>query len=244
MPKHEFYTPEQLSREWTRQTGQEVSIENIFRYGMDGNLMFMVANPDDNEVPDGELGDDYIEVWCEEFGQGVAKYFTITAIQLNHILSGNRLRLDSCIEMIDSKKVEYFLSPSISYAYDIASLIISKDEVIHFEDEHFNNSGQGLNQSNSKECETLPLWSDLFTKPPKKNTDVFSNIRGVVCKYIEEKKQLPNRLQLWERLKDDFKYNNESMVFEDISSKPMDKENFNSNFDRWAEMKLKGKTGQ
>lgn len=232
--RYEFYTPDQLSQEWSDLTGSNITTAMIFQYGKDDNLIFMVANPDDNEVRDVELGDDYIETWCKEFGYGQAKYFTINPTQLNHILLGKSLRLDSCMELIDGRKVEFFLSPDIAYEYDKSSLVISKKEVIKFENKYFKKYGQ-----DGKDQEPLPSWRDLFTNPATKQTEVFTNVCSAVTQYIEDNKKLPSRDQLWEQLKLQFTYDLDKKSITNIAWKDMDKGNFRSDFNRWTKIKPK-----
>lgn len=243
-PKHEHYTPEQLAQEWSELTGKEISIDKLFHYGYEGRLKFAVANPDDNSLhADGESGDDYIEI--SKLGEKnvhiLEKYFSITVDELKYILSGNALKLDSCVEFIDGKKVEFLISPVIRYHYDKSSLRISGSEVASFEDKYFKELAQELNGLENEE-EAVPTWGNLFTNPPKKQTDVFTNIRDTVISYIAEHNKNPSQQQLWEHLKLKFKYNKDSKIIEGVSGTEMDKENYRKNFLRWT--KKPSKLGQ
>jgi hypothetical protein len=235
-PKHEHYTPEQLAQEWSELTGKRISIDKLFHYGYEGRLKFVVANSDDNSLhADGELGDDYIEFskLDDKNVFGLAKFFPITADELKYILSGNTLTLNSYVEFIEGKKVEFLISPVSRYYYDKSSLRISGDEVASFENKYFEESAPELKGLDNEE-EVDPTWDDFFTNPPSKETDVFTNIRNAVISYLVDHKKKPSREQLWEHLKLKFTYNIDSKTIEGISSKKMDKENYRSNFNRWT----------
>jgi len=79
-------------------------------------------------------------------------------------------------------------------------------------------------------------WRDLFTNPPKNTSELFLEVCDVVDKYCSEFKSTPNSKQLWKHLQKEpsFKYDRNKEVINDISSRPLDKVNFNKNFHRWT----------
>lgn len=231
--KHDFYTPEELSKEWTKSTQEDISIDKIYHYGKEGRLNFMVSNPDDNSLhATNDPGDDYIQVFLEkDMNESYwVKYFSITTDELNYILAGNSLKLDSYEELIDGKKATFLISPTIRYQYDKSSLRISGKEVSRFEAKYFKEFAKELNVLDND----IPTWKDLFINPPTKETLVFANICAAVTSYIEKYLHTPSREQLWEHLKTKFKYDEGKKVFEGISGVKMDRQNYRKNFKRWT----------
>jgi len=88
---------------------------------------------------------------------------------------------------------------------------------------------------NSNLSNNLDLtWDDLFTHRPKTDTEVFENIKQAANNYIENNESLPSLNQLWTYMKTLYEYDKKNRTILGISNKPLDKENFRKNFNRWT----------
>jgi hypothetical protein len=77
---------------------------------------------------------------------------------------------------------------------------------------------------------------DLFTNPPMPSSELFSEISAVVDEYVSENDRGPSFEQLWQYLKlwPSFEYDTKKRAVCGISNRPLTRENFKKNFDRWT----------
>ena len=88
----------------------------------------------------------------------------------------------------------------------------------------------------------LPVWTDLFTSPPQRESVLFSECKDLVIRYIADNGTLPSEMTLWDNLKEKHaeNYDKKKQVIYHISQhiQGMSWTAFRKNFKQWTKSLL------